>query len=475
MQLGARFLHLVASADALDKEDRRRLRQAKLSSGPGSGGHNSARKRGAYTAPLQHGAHARAWYGQILNDPTVSDPESRRHKEFVSEFRVPHAVFLEIVDGCRGLKWARDSTGKGKCRGRPPASLEVKVLAVLYRLGAGCMPRTTARLFNMSKSLCARFFQDFCAHHAQTYSTMCRPPETDEERQDVESVYRRMGMPGCLGSTDGVHVAWSRCPAGLLNRHKGAKGVPTRSFNITVDHRRFIQHVASSKPGALNDKTAVRYDSYIGRVRGGLHAEYCFAIGHEHMRGGWIMCDGGYHRWRVLQCPRPHDSRRHMRLFSRALESVRKDVECTFGILKGRFRILKLPFECQHEVHIDNVMYTCASLHNRIQRWQGMADVWIDDMDWTGVDGLLTSHATGWRSLHPPHGQQEPVRIVATSDFSSAGWGCQDDDAQAHAEESISDIQAWKDLGEKLARNYELMYDQRVLQWPRSMIECAAR
>jgi len=43
------------------------------------------------------------------------------------------------------------------------------------------------------------------------------------------------------------------------------------------------------------------------------------------------MADGGYHRWRILQCPRPHDARPHMKHFSKGLESVRKDVECTFG------------------------------------------------------------------------------------------------------------------------------------------------
>lgn len=33
--------------------------------------------------------------------------------------------------------------------------------------------------------------------------------------------------------------------------------------------------------------------------------------------------------------------------YSKASESVRKDVECFFGVLKGRCRILKLPTLCR--------------------------------------------------------------------------------------------------------------------------------
>jgi hypothetical protein len=51
-------------------------------------------------------------------------------------------------------------------------------------------------------------------------------------------------------------------------------------------------------------------------------------------------------------------------VFSAWLESMRKDVECTFGILKGRWQILKsgnrlLGAECD-----DDIFLTCFALHN---------------------------------------------------------------------------------------------------------------
>jgi Plant transposon protein len=52
-------------------------------------------------------------------------------------------------------------------------------------------------------------------------------------------------------------------------------------------------------------------------------------------KGLYLIVDGGYHKWKCLQCPFKHTSKSAEALWSRWVESVRKDVECTFGILNG--------------------------------------------------------------------------------------------------------------------------------------------
>ncbi|CAN0254509.1 unnamed protein product, partial [Ectocarpus fasciculatus] len=47
--------------------------------------------------------------------------------------------------------------------------------------------------------------------------------------------------------------------------------------------------------------------------------------------------------------------------FSRTLESVRKDVECFFGVLKGSFRILKLRLGYRSKEDIDTSSPPAAS------------------------------------------------------------------------------------------------------------------
>ena len=55
---------------------------------------------------------------------------------------------------------------------------------------------------------------------------------------------------------------------------------------------------------------------------------------------------------------------------------MRKDVECTFGILKGRWRILKYGLRLHSLMNADNVWKTCCALHNMLLEVDGLAAGW---------------------------------------------------------------------------------------------------
>jgi hypothetical protein len=80
--------------------------------------------------------------------------------------------------------------------------------------------------------------------------------------------------------------------------------------------------------------------------------------------GVYLICDGGYHSWRIMQrCNVITSCAKFLRLFSR-ISSARKDVECTFGRVKNRFRILKIPSLLQNLQDVSNVFVTCCIFHN---------------------------------------------------------------------------------------------------------------
>jgi hypothetical protein len=67
------------------------------------------------------------------------------------------------------------------------------------------------------------------------------------------------------------------------------------------------------------------------------------------------------------------------------IESMRKDIECTFGILKGRWRILKSGVRISGVVNIDKVWFTCCALHNwllEIVRLNGQWRGGVQLSDW---------------------------------------------------------------------------------------------
>lgn len=72
--------------------------------------------------------------------------------------------------------------------------------------------------------------------------------------------------------------------------------------------------------------------------------------------------------------------------FRAILESVRKDIECFFGILKGRFRILKMQLLYRGIYKLDNIFHTCCALHNMLHSYDGLS-LLEKDVDWAGADG----------------------------------------------------------------------------------------
>jgi hypothetical protein len=58
-------------------------------------------------------------------------------------------------------------------------------------------------------------------------------------------------------------------------------------------------------------------------------------------KGVYVIVDNGYLQWSCTVPPFTVTSDMDEIRWSKWLESMRKDVECTFGILKGRWRILK--------------------------------------------------------------------------------------------------------------------------------------
>ena len=70
------------------------------------------------------------------------------------------------------------------------------------------------------------------------------------------------------------------------------------------------------------------------------------------------------------------------------MESMRKDVECTFGILKGCWRILKVGIGLHDISSVDMVWQTCCALHNMLLDIDGL------NKPWDGVN-LPTSDYSG--------------------------------------------------------------------------------
>jgi hypothetical protein len=102
-------------------------------------------------------------------------------------------------------------------------------------------------------------------------------------------------------------------------------------------------------------------------------------------QGAWNIVDNGYMQWStsippmklpVLCC----DTR-----WSEWIESMRKDVECCFGITKGHFRKLKSPTHTRSIESVEKIWKTCCALHNWLLDIDGLDNEWqcgVVSSDW---------------------------------------------------------------------------------------------
>ena len=123
----------------------------------------------------------------------------------------------------------------------------------------------------------------------------------------------------------------------------GKESYPTLAFNCAVSHMREFFSCTNAYPGTWNDKTLVKLDDFITSLRcDAIFTEFEYELfdadGVAYTeKGAYGINDGGYHKWpETMDAFKTSPYQWEMRMTERH-ESVRKDVECAFGIVKKRW------------------------------------------------------------------------------------------------------------------------------------------
>jgi hypothetical protein len=337
--------------------------------------HASAGRRGANKREtFARGDYDRSvWYHhvsrmrqQLANGGAVS---ARDAKLWRRRFRVPFHIFEDLVATCRtvgiGPQKLRDAAG------RATTPLDMKVCGVLRVLGRASFFDDCAECTFISENTHRVFFHEFCKKFSiSQWKKHVHPPETPDEIKETLDMYAAAGFPGCVGSIDCVHIAWGMCPTKERSWFKGKEGWPTIVYEVVTNHATRIFSATPGHPGTCNDKTTVRFDSFVQDMhKRGLYKDVEFTLRQEDgslktMKGLYLICDGGYHKWRCLQCAARAPESGDEYHWGQQLGSVRKDVEDCFGSLKNRFRILKTPVLWHDKDKVDYMFHTCCILHD---------------------------------------------------------------------------------------------------------------
>lgn len=75
------------------------------------------------------------------------------------------------------------------------------------------------------------------------------------------------GFLGCIGSTDGMHIAVEKCSYMLKKKYLGGKQHLTmRTFNLTVNHRHYALFTTIGMPGRWNNKTLTLFNDFVCNI-----------------------------------------------------------------------------------------------------------------------------------------------------------------------------------------------------------------
>lgn len=281
------------------------------------------------------------WYRRYVKYP--DRPLSKKHmKLFRRRFRMPYDAYQNLVLEARVDNWFPEYE-KLNAIGQKGILLDILILGALRYLGRGWTFDDLYDSTGVSEEVHRRFLKVFtvaCRQHL--YPKWVKRPETEEEIEDCMSEFVEAGFNGCIGSADVTHIVLERCHARLKNQNLGGKSShTTRGFQIVVNHRRQIIASTVGYPGRWNDQTVVRFDGFVTDIQKGEYLNnHRFELINsegisENYTGAWILVDGGYLNWSTLICPFKHTTSKIEQRWSNWAESMRKDVECTFGILKG--------------------------------------------------------------------------------------------------------------------------------------------
>ncbi len=74
----------------------------------------------------------------------------------------------------------------------------------------------------------------------------------------MNKYHDNVGLPGCCGLMDMLHVKLSSCPTGDHNRAKGKAGYPTLALQCITDFNCRVVGIYGPQFGTRNDKEIVK-------------------------------------------------------------------------------------------------------------------------------------------------------------------------------------------------------------------------
>ena len=342
------------------------------------------------------------WQHEYLDDALGIYMNARRGStediEFRHRARMTRSQFEAFYDAVK--KWFPDFNND-MChvdqRKRKKHSLKLLLMASLAVLGGVISSRVIKDCTGIPKGTFDKFFKRFVKIGANEMrkewitDPMSAEALSTERLKELTRPYTMAGLPGAIGSIDGVRVKLMKASYSRRHLHVGKEGFPTLTFLVAVSNDGMILDVSNAFEGRSPDISICRNWPFLSRVETEevftrFEWDYFSASGTKDTESGaWVLAHNGFPLDKKhIICPAKLPSPQEQKI-SEMLESMRKDVERVFGILKQRFLILKQGLWNEKMEYAQHVFHTCCAIHNFLLR---QADRDLESIDIHDLEDL---------------------------------------------------------------------------------------
>ncbi|VDO72761.1 unnamed protein product [Heligmosomoides polygyrus] len=170
--------------------------------------------------------------------------------EFCKDFRFTRRVFYEI---CAMVQADLEPVG----RQRTCMTVADKVAMAIHLLGRNVMQSDSARLAGCHQGTASRVLMAFVSAMNKRAAQFIRWPEPGECAELRRLFFRKYGLPGVVGITDGTHCRIQR-PAVNEEEFVCRNGYHSLNVGMVVDYHKKIRWVCANWPGSARDSRVFR-------------------------------------------------------------------------------------------------------------------------------------------------------------------------------------------------------------------------
>ncbi|XP_013613948.1 PREDICTED: uncharacterized protein LOC106320127 [Brassica oleracea var. oleracea] len=316
------------------------------------------RKKRIFIERNREDGHNKLWNDYFSDTPTYP------HYLFRRRFRMNKPLFLYIVH--RLSTEVEYFQPKQDATGRSGISPLQKCTAAIRQLAYGGGADPVDEYLRLGETTSRKCLHHFAAGIIHLFDDEYLRRPTPEDLQRLLHVGEQRGFPGMVGSIDCMHWEWKNCPTAWKGMYSRGTGKPTIVLEAVASYDLWIWHAFFGAPGTLNDLNILDRSPVFDDIINGNAPQVNFCVNGREYNLAYYLTDGIYPKWATfIQSIRLPQGAQNS-LFAQSQESVRKDVECAFGVLQARFAIVRNPSNLWDKNKISNIMRACLILHNMI-------------------------------------------------------------------------------------------------------------